>query len=1418
MASGSGTSRPILEWAEKRAEALRRAQQLRSDQQNPGVQGRVAWRTPPIRGPRGHVVPKLMGSQSAQELLELSFRKTPAHGLGRPWSAGNTPAYEPQLVTGFSPGEAISEQALQGELVKTSQMLTAARRQLVEEREAAAEIVQEAKDEAAQAIRLLRERDGQAAATDAELQHLLYQKELAVGAERAKLANMLAQQRNALQVELERVKEESEARLEKQRQEHVAMEQETQALRHEVSKLEQQLESRVESTKQEAEARAAKTLEQQMEKEREGRVAQLHRMASRRIGKQALTKGFNAWADAWADRRRLRQNLQRAAARLGRPALAGAFLEWVWVRDEKVREIEMRSVHRFGHEEARRREELEKELEALRDSFQSSVKEQVDAAIKQYERERKEAERQEAEEAAKRREKAEDARVTNLHEQALRRIGQLGVARAFSSWAGSFLEHKHLKQLLQRAGARLQKPKLAGAFIEWWSVREETIQARMKAEMEAEREKLLQQLKEAQALAAQTEEEAVRKLAEKAMQDKHDRVEQLHRMASRRIASQGLTRGFNAWIDLWNETHRQRQLMQRAAARLGKPQMADAFFEWWAVYEEILLAKEEAEKHRLAEQLGLMEKEALEAAKLAEKRLAEQMGLMEKEAREAAELAEKRLAEQAEAERQGRIEHLQRMASRRMAAQGISRGFNAWFDMWYEERRNQNLLRRAAGRLSKPHLSAAFSDWWTDWEQARSHEESAARPKDSQNLFGARAEVRKLERQVEKVRLEYEEKLAAERKAALRTEQSLQERLDKLNGKVQEATESARLEAQEAERADRVEQLHRMAIRRMSLQGLSRGFNGWLEGHLDQARLKRVLTRAAARMHLPKLAGAFMEWLAVLDEEARARALAAAEARASEEAKKRAENETVHHAQRLQLEDAIERAKTEFEKNLRKQQAAQQEEMKRVRGELEAALAQERLQLDKERQVHRRELESHGIISDAQANALLQEQMQKEREERVAQLHRMASRRIAAQDLSRSFNAWQAEWFERRRAQSLLQHAAARFTRPTLAKAFYEWHAVCDEARQDAHERSQKCKLESAEGELAATKLKLEQVRTEEQNAARDELDRVRASYEAMLEAEGKKREQLNEELKSMLQGGEEALKAATARVRQVNAIEEQVKGELDHKREEAKKSQEDLERAMHQLALERTALVDERKAHEKLRQEFELLRGKHNERVAADDRAKKEGVLAGVVADKEAESTKKLMLRLKIQEEALKRESEKRLAFLLAEQRTSFEQTMRTLRTDSEQQSKGFTNRITELEAALKAAQAAYETTRLQLLKLEPASTRPVTTAPEVGGGLKSAELMRAAVTKIGRQPTTGTRPLMYSELRILARKSREEAAQMSRNLSSGESNFGRLFSGQSSPKGSISETSFSASRPAGQSPTPPPRPSRDISPGLPE
>ena len=46
MGSVSEASKPILEWAEKRVVALRRAQQIRSEQQGLGVTARVTWRPP----------------------------------------------------------------------------------------------------------------------------------------------------------------------------------------------------------------------------------------------------------------------------------------------------------------------------------------------------------------------------------------------------------------------------------------------------------------------------------------------------------------------------------------------------------------------------------------------------------------------------------------------------------------------------------------------------------------------------------------------------------------------------------------------------------------------------------------------------------------------------------------------------------------------------------------------------------------------------------------------------------------------------------------------------------------------------------------------------------------------------------------------------------------------------------------------------------------------------------------------------------------------------------------------------------------------------------------------------------------------------------------------------------------------------
>lgn len=109
-----------------------------------------------------------------------------------------------------------------------------------------------------------------------------------------------------------------------------------------------------------------------------------------------------------------------------------------------------------------------------------------------------------------------------------------------------------------------------------------------------------------------------------------------------------------------------------------------------------------------------------------------------------------------------------------------------------------------------------------------------------------------------------------------------------------------------------------MAMRRIKLQGLSRGFNGWLEAYFEYGRQKRILTRAAARMHRPKLSGAFHEWQAVLEEASLERERAALGSQLSAEAAKVAEIEKDREVQRLLLEDQIERARTEFETKIRK--------------------------------------------------------------------------------------------------------------------------------------------------------------------------------------------------------------------------------------------------------------------------------------------------------------------------------------------------------------------------------------------------------------------------------------------------------------------------------------------------------------------
>ena len=69
-------------------------------------------------------------------------------------------------------------------------------------------------------------------------------------------------------------------------------------------------------------------------------------------------------------------------------------------------------------------------------------------------------------------EEERDKRVRHLEQIAARRIGQMGLARAWGGWHEAWYGARRRKRLLQAAGARLQRPALSATLSHWrqdWS-------------------------------------------------------------------------------------------------------------------------------------------------------------------------------------------------------------------------------------------------------------------------------------------------------------------------------------------------------------------------------------------------------------------------------------------------------------------------------------------------------------------------------------------------------------------------------------------------------------------------------------------------------------------------------------------------------------------------------------------------------------------------------------------------------------------------------------------------------------------------------------------------------------------------------------------------------------------------------------
>ena len=74
-----------------------------------------------------------------------------------------------------------------------------------------------------------------------------------------------------------------------------------------------------------------------------------------------------------------------------------------------------------------------------------------------------------------------------------------------------------------------------------------------------------------------------------------------------------------------------------------------------------------------------------------------------------------------ERERDKRVQNLAQVGLRRILAQGLAKGWSAWYDMWSQKTHQSRLLAASAGRLAKPKLAAAVTHWVHDWRTEAAH-------------------------------------------------------------------------------------------------------------------------------------------------------------------------------------------------------------------------------------------------------------------------------------------------------------------------------------------------------------------------------------------------------------------------------------------------------------------------------------------------------------------------------------------------------------------------------------------------------------------------------------------------------------------------------------------------------------------------
>jgi len=623
--------------------------------------------------------------------------------------------------------------------------------------------------------------------------------------------------------------------------------------------------------------------------------------------------------------------------------------------------------------------------------------------------------------------------------------------------------------------------------------------------------------------------------------EREKRIELFGRQVLRRILHRDVTRGWTAWVELWEAKTYAMHRLRQAANRLRLPAIAHAFA---AIAEEVERSRMRAEaKARRQLEAGLHgESAALSEeikqirvqyeAKLAfaeeDKKRALKMQLVELTGSSAEKQA--LIAQQMKEER---IELLQRQIGRRMMNKGLSEAWTAWFEMWSAKTYAMQRLREVGGRLRVPEVSAAFRAW----------KEEVAEIKHQAELGELERQSRSLESQLRLAKFEAGQ---AQLVTVAQADEikSLKEKLDELqaalrkgDGKsLKEEVSELRLEIetlrQEAEAAQAAEELAEQRYQTLEQdhikqqhanQGLMQQLLAEQRRRFDEdtasmkrqlreksdreAReeriemLRRIVSRRVMNQSIYRGLSAWVElWQAKTYAMNRLRQVAN-RLRAPEKA--RAFQDWVlfwNARQAAKLFSSVQDKASLLEK-----QEADNKVLRSRLHEMEDKLEKATTEA---KQLRVRVTQLEGGVSEAE---LIREQMAaKAREERIELLQRQIGRRMMNRGLSEAWTAWIAMREARTSAMGRLREIANRLHAPEKSMAFSHWQRDWQEYLRQQQVRA----MQEREDALEGTKVGLEL-----------ELRALRAEFDQRLKAETEKRAVLLQKL-AEISGGEESMQA----------------------------------------------------------------------------------------------------------------------------------------------------------------------------------------------------------------------------------------------------------------------------------------------------